>query len=66
MVVFRTVDVRRSDPPIDIPPRINVRRMYTRCVDVELCRHALWLHTDKYKVEYCLIVRPVCRILSFS
>ena len=29
------VDARPSDLPIEIPPRINVRRMYIRRVDVE-------------------------------
>ena len=31
------VDARPPDPPIEIPPRINVRRMYIRRVDVEKC-----------------------------
>ena len=29
------VDARPPDPPIEIPPRINVRRMCVRRVDVE-------------------------------
>ena len=29
------VDARPPDPPIEIPPRISVRRMYIRRVDVE-------------------------------
>ena len=29
------VDARPPDPPIEIPPRINVRRKYVRRVDVE-------------------------------
>ena len=31
------VDARPPDPPIEIPPRINVRRMYIRRMDVEKC-----------------------------
>ena len=31
------VDARPPDPPIEIPPLINVRRMYISRVDVEEC-----------------------------
>ena len=30
-------DARPPDPPIEIPTRINVRRMYIRRMDVEKC-----------------------------
>ena len=33
--ILERVDARPPDPPIEIPPRINVRRMYIRRVDVE-------------------------------
>ena len=35
MVVSHRVDGRPPDPPIEVPPRFNVRIMYTRRLDVQ-------------------------------
>ena len=40
--ITERVDARPPDPPIELPPRINVGSMYIRRVNVEKCGPAKW------------------------